>query len=409
MRIAFVDLLFSWPPHGGADVDLFHIIRELRNAGNEVRLFGVSDPATWERGAFEPDCLPFPAVKLSFSGAGFNRETVPGRLREAVDQWKPEAVFIGDGFFLKPYVINALSGYPLAARYYAYEVACHRNILRYKQGAPCPNQYLQTPEECRRCALGYLAPEIKRRYHNAWTQEYLAAHAFAPDYYRLLNQSLRQLRAAVVYNPIMQEHLLPYCGNVFIVPGGVDIDAFPFVPPVEDKNITTILMTGRGEDPAKGLAVLLEAGERLASTRRDFEIQATMPPGDTKHPWLRPLAWRDHGQTAALYQQADICVTPSLWDEPFGLVALEAMATGRAVCASRVGGLRDAVLDQETGFLFEREDSAALAECLNRLLDDPNLRRRMGEAGRRRAETEFSWNQIASRYYPPVLETLRGE
>lgn len=410
MRIAFVDLLFSWPPHGGADVDLYHVIAGLQAEGHEARLFGASDPSIWERGAFEPDALPFPAERLDFQGSGFNRVSVASRLREAVDAWGPEAVFVGDGFFLKPYVIMALSHYPVAARYFAYEVDCHRDILRFKSGAPCPNRYLETPELCRRCALDHLASQIKHRHHRAWTQEYLAAHAFAPDYFRVLNDSLKLLRAAVVYNALMRQHVQHRCPQVFIVPGGVDTGAFAYTPAPErsNGNKKMILMTGRAEDPAKGLSVLLDAGERLAQVRDDFEIQATAPLDMPARAWYRPLGWRDHEETAALYRQADICVIPSVWDEPFGLVALEAMASGRPVCASRVGGLRGIVDEDESGFLFERGDGAELAGHLTRLLDDGALRQRMGKAGRDRAEDQYSWKQIVARHYPQVLAALRG-
>jgi len=86
------------------------------------------------------------------------------------------------------------------------------------------------------------------------------------------------------------------------------------------------------------------------------------------------------------------------------LVAVEAMASGRPVCASRVGGLQDIVVHGETGFLFDRGDSGALADSLVRLLDDANLRQRMGEAGRKRAEGEYDWKRIAAVHYPPLLE-----
>ena len=53
MRVAFVDLVFSWPPNGGADIDLYHVLQRLQAAGHEVRLFGVH-----ERGSYERDSAP---------------------------------------------------------------------------------------------------------------------------------------------------------------------------------------------------------------------------------------------------------------------------------------------------------------------------------------------------------------
>jgi phosphatidyl-myo-inositol dimannoside synthase len=80
--------------------------------------------------------------------------------------------------------------------------------------------------------------------------------------------------------------------------------------------------------------------------------------------------------------------------EGFGVVCLEAMAQGRPVVASAVGGLRDLVVDGETGYLVQSGDRDALREALERLLADRELRRRLGAAGRDRAATHFSWPRV---------------
>ena len=167
-----------------------------------------------------------------------------------------------------------------------------------------------------------------------------------------------------------------------------------------------ILMAGRVEDPLKGLSTLLEAGERLASKRKDFEIRATHTDQSLNSDWFKAIGWRDHDAMQSCYRESDICVVPSIWEEPFGLVAVEAMACGRPVCASRVGGLQSIVVDGKTGFLFESADSEQLSERLEILLDDDDLRRRMGDAGRRRAEAEYHWEGIVEKYYPNVWESI---
>jgi glycosyltransferase involved in cell wall biosynthesis len=80
-----------------------------------------------------------------------------------------------------------------------------------------------------------------------------------------------------------------------------------------------------------------------------------------------------------------VAVVPSLWPEPFGLVALEAMAAGKPVVASAVGGLADLVVDGATGILVPPGDVEALRGAIARLLGDPLLREKMGQAGRARA------------------------
>jgi L-malate glycosyltransferase len=85
----------------------------------------------------------------------------------------------------------------------------------------------------------------------------------------------------------------------------------------------------------------------------------------------------------------DVVALPS-WTEGLPLVVLEAMAQRRPVVATPVGGTPEVVADGETGFLVPARDPATLARALRRLLDDPALRWRMGEAGRRRVEDRFS-------------------
>ncbi|WP_019139661.1 glycosyltransferase family 4 protein [Noviherbaspirillum massiliense] len=92
---------------------------------------------------------------------------------------------------------------------------------------------------------------------------------------------------------------------------------------------------------------------------------------------------------ASIYASADILLAPSR-REALSLTLLEAAAFGLPIVAADVGGIGEAVADGETGLLVPPEDPAALAEAIGRLLDDADLRRRMGKAGRERYEKRFS-------------------
>jgi len=96
------------------------------------------------------------------------------------------------------------------------------------------------------------------------------------------------------------------------------------------------------------------------------------------------------------YTAADVFVTTP-WYEPFGLTPLEAMACGRPVIGSAVGGITFTVEDGGTGFLVPPRDPAALAARLRDLLTDASLRQRMGQAARERVEREFTWPMVAER------------
>lgn len=408
MRLAFIDLVFSWPPHGGADVDLFRVLEGLQRRGHDVHLFVGAYEGSWECGDFEPHTLPFPSTRLKFGPTTYRSGPLSRRFRQVVDAWGPDAAVICDGFFLKTAIISALAHYPTVARYYAYEVACMRDILLFKDGAPCPNNYLRTPNECRKCALEGMKAGIKRWRFLAQTHELLGAGALFPSYHRRLTEALKSLDAVIVSNQIMRGHLEGFNENVVIFPAGVDLEQYPYAPQREktEDERKVIFMSGRVEDPMKGLETLRLAGEKLAEDRSDFEIWATHTDQDLDNAWFRSVGWHPSDKLLSLYQQSDICVMPSIWEEPYGLVAIEAMACGRPVCASRVGGLQDIVKDGETGFLFSRQNSGELAEQLARLLDDQALRMRMGEAGRKQVELEHDNAKIVSDYYEPLLEEL---
>jgi len=92
---------------------------------------------------------------------------------------------------------------------------------------------------------------------------------------------------------------------------------------------------------------------------------------------------------ARLIDASAVCVVPSVWAEAFGLAALEPMLHRRPVIASDTGGLPEVVVDGETGLLVSPGDVGGLVAAISRLLDDPELRRGMGEAGRRRVVERF--------------------
>jgi glycosyltransferase involved in cell wall biosynthesis len=108
----------------------------------------------------------------------------------------------------------------------------------------------------------------------------------------------------------------------------------------------------------------------------------------------------------ALLAEADLVALPS-WTEGFPLAALEAMAAGRPVVATAVGGTPEVVVDGETGVLVPPRDHEALAAAIGRLVADPELRGRLGEAGRRRVEERFSLEAMTRRMLA-IYDELAG-
>src|SRR5207247_2348885 len=114
---------------------------------------------------------------------------------------------------------------------------------------------------------------------------------------------------------------------------------------------------------------------------------------------VRFLGFVPDDELPALYNAVDVYVGASrrydLLAEGFGIAIVEASACGLPVVGGRAGGVPDAVRDGETGILVDPDDAAAVAHGITRLLDDAELRRRMGAAGGRAVETYYNWDRVA--------------
>jgi len=150
-----------------------------------------------------------------------------------------------------------------------------------------------------------------------------------------------------------------------------------FLPP-EDGYLMFVGALGRH----KGVDVLLEARRRMRN--QPPLVLIGTPQADTPRidgPGIVVAHNIPNAQVMASWIRASLAVVPSVWNEPMGQVAMEAMLAGRAVVASNVGGLRDVVVHDETGFTVPPGDPGALAAALDDLLDDPEKRRQFGGTG----------------------------
>jgi D-inositol-3-phosphate glycosyltransferase len=118
------------------------------------------------------------------------------------------------------------------------------------------------------------------------------------------------------------------------------------------------------------------------------------------------LGQRDQDTLQYYYSASDIVVVPSHY-ESFGLVALEAMACGRTVVASETGGLAFLIRDGENGFHVPAADPRALADKLEMILKDPELRARVGQSARDYAQSH-AWPLITKRIVSLYSEVLRA-
>ena len=147
----------------------------------------------------------------------------------------------------------------------------------------------------------------------------------------------------------------------------------------------------------KGVDVLLAAYAGLTNAPPLVLIGRRLP--DTPSllaPNVVALDSWPHDAVMEAWRRSSMALVPSTWAEPFGIVAIEAMAYGRPVIASDIGGLRDIVVDGETGFRVVPGDPAALRQAIGRLLADPELREWMGCAGQRKV-AEFRASAVVPR------------
>jgi len=226
--------------------------------------------------------------------------------------------------------------------------------------------------------------------------------------------------------------------RVHVIHNGIDLDQYCKVDSIAavkrhgiDPNKPYLLFVGR-ITRQKGFQHLIRA---IQFMDRGFQIVFCAAAPDTpglaeemKNAVERAQAQRsgiiwidemvDQKTACELYSHAAVFICPSIY-EPFGIINLEAMACETAVVASAVGGIKEVVVDGETGFLvpldqtnespFEATNperfARDLAARVNELMRNPQLRERFGKAGRRRAEEKFSWFAIA-RKTKALYETL---
>lgn len=216
------------------------------------------------------------------------------------------------------------------------------------------------------------------------------------------------------------------------VPNGVDVNSFvnknKYATPNKNR-IKQLLFVGR-ISPEKGVHVLLDAFKQVVEHYPQVELKLIGGQGSlpfefnvalSDDPKVKDLAsFYDgnyvshlrrklsanvaghvifiglvpHQQLINYYRDADVFVFPSVWNEPFGMPIVEAMAAGIPVVATKSGGIAEIVKDGENGLLVERGDASSLAKAILLLLSNEDLRKSMGEAGRKRAVKLFSWEKV---------------
>lgn len=181
-----------------------------------------------------------------------------------------------------------------------------------------------------------------------------------------------------------------------IVIGGAGVDVRTFLPVPKPAHPVRIVLGARLLRQ-KGILDFIEAARLLRSRHVQAELVVAGAP-DTENPNALTRAeledpainWVGRVDMVPLLESAHVACLPTFYREGLPKFLLEAMASGLPCVTTRVVGCREAVIDGETGLLVPPRDPVALADALERLIRNPDLRARMGAAGRARAETLFA-------------------
>jgi D-inositol-3-phosphate glycosyltransferase len=216
-------------------------------------------------------------------------------------------------------------------------------------------------------------------------------------------------------------NLVSQRGRIEVIPCGTDIDNFQPISRAGarqqlglDPQAKIVLYVGRF-DPRKGIETLVRAYAQLVERSADAQnlrlliVGGSDPQEDDGAERLRIegivnslgigasiqfVGMVGHDRLPLYYTAADVCVIPSHY-EPFGLVAIEAMACGTPVVASAVGGLNFTVVPEATGLLVPAKDEAAFADAIERILTDDLWAQQVRTQAVTRVQDNFSWTGIA--------------
>jgi D-inositol-3-phosphate glycosyltransferase len=282
---------------------------------------------------------------------------------------------------------------------------------------------------------GWVGLELKKYQNIQLLHTY---HSLGAIKYRTVDNipSIAQTRLAVERQILEQSHcivstspqelddlrqLVSQRGRIEIIPCGTDIDNFQPVSRAAARQqlginpqAKIVLYVGRF-DPRKGIETLVRAYAQLVDRSADAQnlrlliVGGSDPQEDDGAERLRIegivhslgigastefVGMVGHDRLPLYYTAADVCVIPSHY-EPFGLVAIEAMACGTPVVASAVGGLKFTVVPEETGLLVPVKDEAAFSRAIERILTDDLWAQQVRTQAVTRVQDNFSWTGVA--------------
>ncbi|HET6627251.1 MAG TPA: glycosyltransferase family 4 protein [Nocardioidaceae bacterium] len=394
VRIAL--LSYRSKPHcGGQGVYVRHLSRELVALGHDVEVFSGQPYPELDPGV---RLTRLPSLDLYREPDPF-RTPRPGEIRDAIDVLEVATMYTAG--FPEPLTFSLRAARVLKRRLGQFDVVHDNQTLGYgmldiaRAGLPLVATIHHPITFDRRvevAAARGLKKLTTRRWYGFLTMQGRVARRLE----HVLTVSESSARDIVTDFGVAPD-------RIEVIPLGVEPEVFRHH---RDSRVPgRIVAMASADTPMKGIATLLEAFAKLR-TERDVELLlVTRPrPGGRTEQLIDSLAINDSvrfvsglsdTELAALVGSAEIACVPSLY-EGFSLPTVEAMACGTPLVVSRAGAIPEVVGEEGLcADLVTPGDAEELAHTLAALLDDPQRRRRMGEAGRRRALSRFSWRAVA--------------
>lgn len=382
MKILFLN--DSAAPHGGAEIITLRMRDALRERGHDARLLASS-----AGGKGDDTCADYTCFGTTSSFRTLVQSANPAAffaLRRVLAAFKPDVVHVRMFLTqLSPLILPLLRRIPSLYHVVWYRPICPLGTKLLPDNTTCHSPpgvvcYRTGCLPLRDWPPLMFQMNLWRRWRNVF--DLIVANSEALRR-RLINEGIAPVE--VVLNGVKETPGRPplktpptavFAGRL-VREKGVDLllRAFAMVTP---------------KIPEARLIICGEGPERLRLEELVLELNLSACVS------MRGL--QPHQEVARMFGEAWAVAVPSRWEEPFGLVALEAMMAGAPVVASHSGGLAEIVRDGQTGFLVPPGDVDALAEALFRLLRDRQLSERFGQAGRELVLAEFSETRMVDRF-----------
>jgi glycosyltransferase involved in cell wall biosynthesis len=403
MRILQATDCYPPPLMGGRDLHVRMLAHELADRGHQVQVVSLAGPegahtemddgiqvhriSGWSRALSRFYVDPQKPFHPTMPDPG-----IVSSLADLIKQFRPEIVHVHSWILHSFLPILPTAETRVVVTMHEYGMVCPKNTYVH-QGSVCDGPRFA---KCVSCASGQYGAVRAM----ALTTGMVATRRSLSrvDRYIAVSSAVARASSSV---PVLSQRPIdvipPFVADDNFAP--INVTRPKFVPSTGD-----FVMFAGSLTPHKGIDVLLDAWSGI-----DHAVPlvlAGLVGHDTPPQFPQNVTVAEnvpHEEVLRAWMYCSVAVVPSLWPEPFGLVALEAMAAGRPVVASAEGGLIDLVRDGTTGTLVRSGDVSALRVGIQKLLANPELRSAMGLAGRERA------TNYAAKVVVPQIERVYEE